>query len=82
MAPTKAARRSSAAPETGPFARVSERAALWLLVAILGWMQFPLGSNRPWAWSLLVMLIALDWALWIPAGLADGAIGGIQVVNE
>jgi O-antigen ligase len=53
--------------------RASERAALWLLIAILGWMQFPFGSNRPWAWSFLVILIALDWVLWIPAGLADGA---------
>ena len=72
----KVARSSSAVPETGPLARVSEKASLWLLVAILGWMQFPFGSNRPWAWSFLVLLIALDWALWIPAGVADGAFVG------
>lgn len=51
---------------------MSERISLWLLIAILAWMQFPLGSNRDWAWSLLVLLIAVDWAVWIPAGLADG----------
>jgi O-antigen ligase len=72
---SEAKRRASAAslPAAGPVARASERAALWLLIAILAWMQFPLGSNRPWAWSFLVLLIALDWALWIPADLADGA---------
>lgn len=73
MAPSKVSRRSSSAvPETGPLARASERVAIWLLIAILCWMQFPFGSNRPWAWSFLVTLIALDWALWVPAGLADG----------
>jgi hypothetical protein len=63
----------AAASTTDALARTSETAALWLLVAILAWMQFPLGSNRPWAWSFLVILIAVDWVLWIPAGLADGA---------
>jgi O-antigen ligase len=64
--------RRSASDQRGPVPAV-ERAALWLLIAILAWMQFPLGSNRPWAWSFLVLLIAIDWALWIPAGLIDGA---------
>ena len=66
-------RRSSREVVSDPLARASEKAALWLLIAILAWMQFPLGSNRPWAWSFLVLLIALDWVLWIPSGLADGA---------
>jgi O-antigen ligase len=52
-------------------AAVSERATLWLLIAIVAWVQFPLGSNRPWSWSLLVLLVALDWLCWIPAGVAD-----------
>ena len=68
----KARRQTQAEVPAGPLARVSETAALWLLVAIVAWMQFPLGSNRPWAWSFLVLLIAADWMLWIPAGLADG----------
>ena len=48
-----------------------EAASLFALVAILAWMQFPLGSNRPWSWSLLVLLIAAVWCFWIPAGLDD-----------
>jgi O-antigen ligase len=48
-----------------------ERTALWLLIIILAWSQFPLGSNREWSWSLLVLLVAVDWAIWIPAFLVD-----------
>ena len=69
----RAEQRPVTVPEAGALARASETAALWLLVAIIAWMQFPFGSNRPWAWSFLVILIALDWALWIPAGVAAGA---------
>jgi O-antigen ligase len=47
----------------------SEQAALWILIGILAWVQFPLGSNRAWSWSLLILLVALDWLLWIPAAL-------------
>jgi O-antigen ligase len=36
----------------------------WLLIAVLAWAPFPLGSNRPWSWSLLGLLIALCWAWW------------------
>jgi len=53
------------------WATLSERASLYLLVGILTWVQFPLGSNRPWSWSLLAILIAIDWAFWIPAGVGD-----------
>jgi len=35
-----------------------------LLILTLAWAPFPLGSNRPWSWSLLAMLVALAWALW------------------
>jgi O-antigen ligase len=49
----------------------SERLALWFLIAILAWVQFPLGSNRGWSWSLLVILISIAWLIWIPAGLPD-----------
>lgn len=31
----------------------------WLLVLVLAWAPFPLGSNRPWSWSLLCLLVAL-----------------------
>ncbi len=51
--------------------RFIERVLLWLLIAILAWAQFPLGSNRLWSCSLLVLLIALLWVLWIPLALED-----------
>ncbi len=38
--------------------------AFWLYVAVLAWAPFPLGSNRPWAWYLLILLIATCWVLW------------------
>src|SRR5277367_5641379 len=68
---TESVRRPSA-DQGAPASRI-ETAALWLLIAIIAWAQFPLGSNRPWAWSFLVLLIAVDWALWIPAGLKESA---------
>jgi O-antigen ligase len=46
---------------------LSREAACWGLIAALAWAQFPLGSNRPWAWSLLVLFIAAVWVLWTPA---------------
>lgn len=58
------------AAEDAP-ASIWERATLWFLIAILAWVQFPLGSNRPWAWSLLVLLVAIDWVLWVPACLLN-----------
>ena len=70
--PNRAARRTPSTTETGSIGAASEKAALWLLIALLAWMQFPLGSNRPWSWSFLVLLIALDWTLLIPAALAEG----------
>jgi len=71
--PSRAARRAPSAAETGPIGVASEKASLWFLIAILAWMQFPLGSNRPWSWSLLVLLIAADWTLFLPAALAEGS---------
>jgi O-antigen ligase len=40
---------------------------LWafrFFVGIIAWAPFPLGSNRPWSWSLLVLLIVFCWLLW------------------
>jgi O-antigen ligase len=55
-----------------PFwAKLSENAALWMLIGIIAWVQFPLGSARPWAWSLLVLLVAANWIVWLPSGLYD-----------
>jgi O-antigen ligase len=45
-------------------ASLYERLSFILLLLILAWAPFPLGSNRPWAWSLLSLLIAAAWFLW------------------
>src|SRR6478609_3637164 len=47
--------------------RVLTAAAMWLTVALLVWAPIPLGSNRPWAWSLL--------AVWVAVVLAVQALG-------
>ncbi len=41
-----------------------ERLSYWLFVATIAWAPFPLGSNRPWSWSLLILLITACWLLW------------------
>jgi hypothetical protein len=48
-----------------------ERSALWLLVALMAWAQFPLGSNRPWSWSFLVLLVAFVWTVWTASAVLD-----------
>jgi O-antigen ligase len=35
-----------------------------LFVVALAWAPFPLGSNRPWSWSLLCLVISVCWLLW------------------
>jgi O-antigen ligase len=46
-----------------------DRAAFWLLAALVVLAPIPLGSNRPWAWSLLEMGIFAAGLLWL-AGYA------------
>lgn len=41
-----------------------ETLSFWLFICALAWAPFPLGSNRPWSWSLLALLIAGIWLLW------------------
>jgi O-antigen ligase len=41
-----------------------ERLSYWLFVVTIAWAPFPLGSNRPWSWSLLILLITACWLLW------------------
>ena len=48
--------------------RVLTAAAMWLTVALLVWAPIPLGSNRPWAWSLLAVWVAV-----VLAGVGAGA---------
>jgi len=50
--------------------KISESASAWLLIGTLAWAQFPLGSNRPWSWSLLVLLISAAWLLWLPRAIS------------
>ena len=57
------------------------RAALLLFAALLLWAPFPLGSNRPWAWSLLVAGLCAASALWTIAWLRGGA-GSMQVLRK
>ena len=71
--------------------RASGLAALrWLVVALLFWAPLPLGSNRPWSWSLLAVSVGLSVLAWCvlevrrprtrslpaPIWLAAGLIGG------
>lgn len=44
--------------------RLFERASFWLFVICIAWAPFPLGSNRPWSWSLLALLVTAAWLLW------------------
>ncbi len=45
-----------------------QNASFVVFLLTLAWAPFPLGSNRPWAWALLSLLIATSWLLWC-AGL-------------
>lgn len=42
----------------------------WGFIAVLAWAPLPLGSERPWAWSLLGLLVALLLLLFAAAALA------------
>jgi len=48
-------------------ARVCDHAAFWLFAGLIIWAPIPLGSNRPWAWSLLEVGICLVGVLWLLA---------------
>lgn len=45
-------------------AQLSERLSFGLFVFVLAWAPFPLGSNRPWSWSVLCLLISVCWLMW------------------
>jgi len=47
--------------------RAFDHAAFWLFAALIVWAPIPLGSNRPWAWSLLEAGIFLVGVLWLLA---------------
>jgi O-antigen ligase len=42
-----------------------ENVAFWLLIVALAWTPFPIGSNRGWSWSLLALIVAAAWLVWL-----------------
>jgi RsiW-degrading membrane proteinase PrsW (M82 family) len=45
-----------------------EMALVVLLILILAWAPFPYGSNRPWAQSVLALLVGALLMLWVGCG--------------
>lgn len=56
------------------------RAAFALFAALLVWAPFPLGSNRPWAWTLLELGLFAAAALWT-VGWMLGQAGPLGVLR-
>lgn len=48
-----------------------EAILFWLFVALLLWMPVPLGSDRPWSWSLLEVSVFALLAAWLAAWVCD-----------
>jgi putative inorganic carbon (HCO3(-)) transporter len=46
---------------------IFDRTAFWLFAALILWAPIPLGSNRPWAWSILEAGIFFVGLLWLAA---------------
>lgn len=42
-----------------------ESAAPWFLIMVVAWSPFPVGSDRQWSWSLLLLMIAAAWLVWL-----------------
>ena len=57
------------------------RAALLVFLALLVWAPWPLGSNRPWAWTILELGIFLAAALWL-VGFIRGEIRDFSVLQR
>jgi O-antigen ligase len=36
-----------------------------VIIVILVWGPFPLGSNREWSWSILTLFVSACWLLWV-----------------
>ena len=49
------------------------RSAFWGLLALLAWAPLPLGSNRPWSWSLLSLIAGILLIIWALAVLRSPA---------
>lgn len=54
-------------PQPGPLVEI----VFWLLLFVVAAAPIPFGSNRPWAWSLLSLLIAGLVIIWAIAAIID-----------
>src|SRR4051794_34454626 len=43
----------------------ASKALFWAFLGLLVWAPIPLGSNRPWAWTLLEIWVYLLVAVWV-----------------
>ncbi|MCE2509410.1 MAG: O-antigen ligase family protein [Alphaproteobacteria bacterium] len=50
----------------------------WLLMAIVALAPLPFGSNRPWSWSLLGVLVGLLVLFWVAAAYRDRTLIQIE----
>lgn len=44
---------------------LAETVSFALLIFTLAWAPFPLGSDRPWSWTLLTILVVVSWLFWL-----------------
>lgn len=51
--------------------KILVRIVFWILLFIIALAPIPFGANRPWAWSLLSLLIAGLVILWAVAAIVD-----------
>ena len=58
---------SYARSASGALALRFESGAFWLMIVLVAWAPFPLGSNRPWAWTLLVFGAVAAMLIWVAA---------------
>jgi O-antigen ligase len=60
-------RRRNGGRPPGAVAPLLDRSAFWLLCALVVWAPIPLGSNRPWAWSILEIGLFAAGLVWLAA---------------
>lgn len=65
-------------PDRSP---IFERGALGVLLALVVWAPFPLGSNRTWAWAILVAGLCGAALLWL-IGWVRGEVRAYGVLRQ
>ena len=53
--------------KTRGIGQLAVAATMVLICGLLVWAPLPLGSNRPWSWSLLALWTAVALLAWVPA---------------